>query len=405
VATLKAHQPGYGQGVVSLAEIELLTREELQGRLLEVFRDPAYVPPVLPKVAIELLALSRRSDINIRDIVALLEQDALIAAKVLKRSQSALYSRGAPIRSLHEAVVRLGLGTIHDLFLAAALEVRVFRAQGYDEPMERLRRHSTAAAHVARLVCRQTAIYDEYAFLCGLLHDAGMVASLIALASGTRHGERPADLSIVWDAVCDAHEAAGETLCRLWGLPGDIAIVVASHHGPRANQPVHPLAAAIAVAESILLDLGFGLPGDGGVGPARWATDALDLSEPVLASLTVQAKHILAPMVVGADSDTSDAKTNRHSRPPLEAGRPLVEESSVPPATARIWQDILTMRATYSFEFLPYKLALGRLVARVQNDPSALFDAARELRKLFVETARVPAARRDLAKIRSAVSP
>jgi HD-like signal output (HDOD) protein len=275
----------------SLAEVELLSSQDLREQLLRVFRTPGYVPPVLPKVAIELLALSRRSDVEIKEIVNLLEQDALIAASVLNHAQSALHARGTPVRSLHEAIIRLGLTAVRDIFFGVAVASKVFRAPGYDEPMNRLRRHSTATAHVARLVCRHTSLYDEYAFLCGLLHDAGIAASLIALAANRTRGSSPPPFESVWPAIEEVHEEGGATLCALWRLPSDVGYVVRSHHAPSGKHPVHPLAAAVAIAEEMVSELGFGLAGEGR--PHKWATDALALSGLVRASIVTEAKPLL----------------------------------------------------------------------------------------------------------------
>lgn len=283
--------PKPSSDAVSIDEVESVDPAELRDKLLRLFRTPGYVPPVLPKVAIDLLALSRRSDVEIGEIVRLLEQDALIAASVLHHAQSAIHSRGVPVRSLHEAIVRLGLKSIRDIFFGVTVSSKVFRAPGYDEPMNQLRRHSTATAHVARLVCRHTSIYDEYAFLCGLLHDAGMAASLIALAASRTRDSAVPPFASVWPSIEAAHEEGGATLCTLWRLPTDIGYVVETHHAPRRDQPVHPLAAAIAVAEGIVTDLGFGMTGEGhGYG---WAANALDLSSRVHASIISEAKALL----------------------------------------------------------------------------------------------------------------
>src|SRR4051812_42365908 len=71
----------------------------LQAKLLALFRSPGYAPPVLPRVAVELTELTRRANVNLADVGRLLGQDPLIAASVLKYTQSTVYSRGAPVQS------------------------------------------------------------------------------------------------------------------------------------------------------------------------------------------------------------------------------------------------------------------------------------------------------------------
>ena len=71
----------------------------------------------------------------------------------------------------------------------------------------------------------------------------------------------------------------------------------------------------------------------------------------------------------------------------------------VPAANDPVWTKVLTGKATYEFEFLAIKLALGRLTMQVKREPTALAMAVAELRSVFVETARLPPSQRDLARL------
>jgi hypothetical protein len=103
---------------------EARAADELKERLLGVFRSPGYVPPVLPRVALELMELTRRADVKLADVGRLLSQDPLIAAAVLRHAQSPVYSRGTPVQSLQDAVVRLGRLTVRDIFFEALTTAR-----------------------------------------------------------------------------------------------------------------------------------------------------------------------------------------------------------------------------------------------------------------------------------------
>src|SRR5262249_21601994 len=157
-------------------------------------------------------------------------------------AQSVAYSCSEPVRTLDEAIVRLGLKRVIDLFFQAALEMRVFRASGYDVEMEALRWHSMLTADAARLVCRQTAGLDEYAFLCGLLHDVGSAACILALSELAKGGAK-IELKDAWPTVLDIHESCSELLARIWQLPPDIALVLRLHHTLLRDGRLHPLAA------------------------------------------------------------------------------------------------------------------------------------------------------------------
>jgi len=103
----------------------------LKRRLLELFRSPAYQPPLLPAVALELLALTRNPRTGAAEVVGVMGHDPILAGQVLSLALSALYSGGQPMRSLEEAVTRLGFSRVSDLLLRVSLEAKVFRAPGF----------------------------------------------------------------------------------------------------------------------------------------------------------------------------------------------------------------------------------------------------------------------------------
>lgn len=269
--------PGYGVGTVVIDESDLpVDGDDLSAQMRRVFLSPTYRAPSLPKAAMDLHALSRQGDTSISQIVRLLEQDVMLAGVVLKKAQTALYSRGSPIRSLHEAVVRLGLATVGNIFLEAAMSMRVFRCKEYAQPMEQLRRHSSAVAHFARMVARHTTIHDEAAFLCGLLHDAGMAACMIALTEERKPGSKIPNYDDASIAIMQVHSEAGAHLARSWQLPADVTLVLEHHHDQRVAGYPHPSVAVIALAERYAQIYGYGLESDGHDEPA-WTLPALNL--------------------------------------------------------------------------------------------------------------------------------
>src|SRR5689334_14424646 len=153
----------------------------LRAELLETFDDPEYEPPPLPSIAFELLQLSSKPNVDIRQIVALLERDELLAATVMRLVSSPLYSGRRPIQSLNDAVIRLGINIVRDIVFQAALGRGVFKGGVYTEAMERVGRHSTVTGYLTRVICRTAGVSADYGFLAGLLHDIGFAALLLAI--------------------------------------------------------------------------------------------------------------------------------------------------------------------------------------------------------------------------------
>jgi len=146
-------------------------------------------------------------------------------------------------------------------------------------------------AHLARHVARRTSIYDEYAFLCGLLHDVGAGASMIALTERPRSEQRiPFD--IAWPAIFDAHEMAVGHICRAWKLPSEIALVVENHHLCFVNRHTHPVSAVVHVADWIAGELGVS-PEPRSASPVPMALTGIGLDAAALPALVKEAEELL----------------------------------------------------------------------------------------------------------------
>lgn len=234
-----------------------LDRHDVVAHLQRTFASPSYQPPMLPEVALEVMKLSQRPDVKFEEVVALLQRDAVLAARVLSIAQSSAYAARSPIQTLHQASVRLGLKTMRDVVLEAAIHMKVFRVPGYEGAMERLARHSAATAHVMRSVCRRTNVEAEYAFLCGLLHDVGFAASLLALS--TDPAWRQSTFEELAPVLDEVHEEASGVLARLWRLPEGLQRMVATHHEPAPGGKVEPVNATLIVAEQLCWEAGAGM--------------------------------------------------------------------------------------------------------------------------------------------------
>lgn len=296
----RRHVHGYGQGLATIELEDLpelaVDRAGLAAMFLASFDAPEYQPPLLPSTALELLQVARRPDVTFPAVAALIQREPLIASQVLRLAQSPVYRRAEPIRSLDQAARTIGLRGLADLFLQASLTARVFRAPAYEGPMTRLRDHSIATAIVARLVCRATSLADDYAFLCGLLHDVGTAACLIVLADrfGGGPGKGPsAPVRTFWPVISELHEATAMKLAEMWQLPADVRLVIGHHHRLTVGGMVHPLAAVVCVADSIATELGAGFETEVDRRQVELATAALRLTPAQVQSVVREATPLL----------------------------------------------------------------------------------------------------------------
>lgn len=293
-STMMRGAAGYGQGVVHVDTDDAIDTDRLVTQLVELLRSPAYQPPILPNVALELLALSHRPDTTVREIDALLASEPVLAANVLRVANSPTFSPGARVRTLREAIVRLGTRTIAAIFFDVWANAKLFRAPGFEEPMNQVRRHSAAVAHVARVVSQQTALDDDYAYLCGLLHDIGVAIGLLTISEWRARDRLPEPFELC-HALGEAHAEIGATLCEHWKLPSELVTVVRCHHRIEIDGHVHPGAALVRIAENVAFRQGFGLQADcEDLAEERLARQALELSDAAMVAIEDEAKELLA---------------------------------------------------------------------------------------------------------------
>jgi len=227
---------------------ESLIAATLGAELIETFNNPDYRPPPLPGVALELMSLANRDDATMDRIVGLLEQDEMLAGGVMRLIGSPIYAARTRVRSLKEAVVRLGVRTVRDLVFETALNQGVFRLAEYSETIEQIRRHSTVTAYITRIVCRHAKIDEEHAFLCGLLHDIGFGGLLFAVSHIEAEDSPP--LVQIWPEINALHEQASRIVTELWHLPKEIQEIVGHHHHLHTGETSR-VVAAISIADSL----------------------------------------------------------------------------------------------------------------------------------------------------------
>ena len=238
----------YGKGICTIDGGDLRERvssEDVATLLIQTFNSSNYSPPMLPVVAIELMQITRNPNTSLKQVSDLIERDPWLTARAIKIARSPAFGM-AQINSIRDAVVRLGVGGIQQCILQAALQGRIFKLDSHRALMEGLYNHSVLTAQLARKISQYPALYEDYAYLCGLLHDIGIVGGLLALAD--RQRTLPS-LDILARPLHDAHEVGGGIIGAAWDLPPDILHVISTHHLRTAEKYTHPLSAIICLAE------------------------------------------------------------------------------------------------------------------------------------------------------------
>jgi putative nucleotidyltransferase with HDIG domain len=164
-----------------------------------------------------------------------------------------------------------------------------------------LQAHSVFTACMARIVAARAGIAAEHAFLCGLLHDVGVSATLIALVEGENNVPESDALLTAIDGM---HAQAGGMIAKLWNLSPSIANVINHHHPASSELSRAPaLNAVLCVAERYADEYGFSLAEPTAIEPFdRQVPDAFEQSllrlklGPKISELRERAKEVAESM-------------------------------------------------------------------------------------------------------------
>jgi HD-like signal output (HDOD) protein len=216
----------------------------------------------------------------------------VLTADMLRIAQSATYKGVSEIHSIDEALVRLGLRRASDLFFRAAMESKMFKCGGGEAIFERLRKHSVATAELSRLVCRQTSLFDDSAYLCGLLHDVGIAGCMLAIGCERRSNPK-AQFEAHWPAIRQVHARFATHIAVLWDLPQELRLVLTHHLEFERTMPVHPMAAVTYFAEALANKLNLGFADENEGHGIEKAVRELRISDKQLAYVESEAKRLM----------------------------------------------------------------------------------------------------------------
>jgi HD-like signal output (HDOD) protein len=199
--------------------------------------------PAFPPIALRLLDLLARRDVDVRELVALISSDPAFSAQILRFANSPLFGFGSRIDSLQSALVVLGLRRVRSLSVTVATANHMKGVLQVEE-LARCWRHMLATALLTEELARSCSAFEDRAYTAGLLHDVGRLGLLLAspdeYAALLRHAERNALelLDLEQRELGMDHCQAGRALAEYWNLPPDFQIVAARHHDPQNNATV-----------------------------------------------------------------------------------------------------------------------------------------------------------------------
>ncbi|MCX7193287.1 MAG: HDOD domain-containing protein [Proteobacteria bacterium] len=245
--------------------------------------------PAMPVIAQKLLALALDTDEGEAQLLKLIEQDPLIAAKIIGLANSPLFGSSRKVNSVSDASMLLGLTRVKSVAIGIATMSAVTKFPGGLLKANDLWLHSMAIALVMRAIARampaRTRPLDDQIFLSGLLHDIGYMALsfLDTPASDALHSQLLANpdrpvVEIEQELIGMTHGEIGARLGQHWDLPEEIITVMRYHHTPDNDQANagQPLVSLVNLAERLLPGFGVAEQTEQAVSEEDWQKLGID---------------------------------------------------------------------------------------------------------------------------------
>lgn len=201
-------------------------------------------------------------------IVSLIEQQPLLAARVLRVANSAYYGQHRSVVTIHRAVTVLGTQAIRAIGVTCCFDrVMTQRLQETLGNAACFLRHSLATAVAAETLASVAHFpQPEAAFTAGVLHNIGVALQGCVDLRGMREMQRARGAGITAPIrdLEKAHSSAPHELCggvvlEAWQLPTRLVSAAAHHHEPAEAPESHrALVSLVNIAAQLAASCGCG---------------------------------------------------------------------------------------------------------------------------------------------------
>ncbi len=201
----------------------------------------AYDLRPLPASAARLAALVANPDSSLASIIEVIGLDPSLTARILRTANSARSASRSAVKTVNDAVIRLGRGTVLSAAIGNGARKHLQPAiPAYGLRENALWRHSVSAALVAESMgpyCKGSVPPEAYA--AALLHDIGKIvlgrfldAPTQALLEQAQSQGHLNPLQAEWEILEVNHAELGGLIAQKWDLPESIVLGITYHHQP-----------------------------------------------------------------------------------------------------------------------------------------------------------------------------
>lgn len=225
--------------------------------------------PTLPVLFGQLNKMLDNPFTSNKKVADLVMKDQAMVSKILKLSNSAMYSKRQEITNLANAITFLGTTTLRNLILQISM-VRLFDISDEDIPdfsISTFWEHSLGTAYFCELIVKKMGLdYNDDYYIGALLHDIGKLLIFQFYLEDFKSivkrqiSDNMIDYEAEQEVMGVSHQDVGAFLGEKWKFKKAIVESIRDHHKSLPSMPTH--AAVIRIANLFTKAAGLCFPWD-----------------------------------------------------------------------------------------------------------------------------------------------
>jgi len=224
----------------------------------------------LPHITIQLTKLISDENSTIQDFEKMIKMDPTLVLRILRGANSPYYGLRQKVNSISRAIVIIGINNLRNMIVTEGLR-DIFKGNNSKNAFSRNRLwlHCAAVSICSQMIMERIfGLNGEDAFLCGILHDIGMIvedqtASDLFYRVCNTYGENSKLITdYEKEIVGTDHCEIGHLLAKDWQLPIEVQESIQYHHTTMDHVSPSSLTGVIQLAEYIVSQLDYtAIPG------------------------------------------------------------------------------------------------------------------------------------------------
>ncbi len=222
----------------------------------------------IPQAALKILRMLQDDCHAIREITRELARDQVLGARVLKITNSAMFSGNVKIESIQDAVLLLGEALLLKMVITAALKDYFSQAgdSGYSLCRGGIFFHAVGCAMVAEKIATVTnRELPQKAYTAGLLHDIGKVVldqqitKAYPLFFRGIHHDGTSAIVLEQKILGTTHCKTGALLANRWNFSSGLVETICFHHTPERATAHRDLVRIVHLSDLLMSRFNAGL--------------------------------------------------------------------------------------------------------------------------------------------------